>query len=184
MTAHELELIHADLMVAKEIKDSPEGRRDNPYMMNMVAYHSAQAIEKSLKAVIRGAGREDDELFYTHNISELIMEVQAIRPNFSTDYEFIQQNARRLNHANELRYGDSGIAPATASGLLWNANKLFVELEEEYMKETSFDRKDIRRIAKEHYETLPKFRTYRPDLQNTQTNDAEENKPVDKDITE
>lgn len=100
--ASELELIHADLLVARSILNSPDTVKDNPYMTNMIAYHSQQAIEKSLKAIIRGADRGDDDLLHSHDMAALCMEVQSIRPNFSQEYDFIFQNARTLYHANEL----------------------------------------------------------------------------------
>lgn len=179
--ASELELIHADLLVARSILNSPDTVKDNPYMTNMIAYHSQQAIEKSLKAIIRGAGKGDDDLLHSHDMAALCMEVQSIRPNFSQEYDFIFQNARTLYHANELRYGESGIPAFTAKGIFFNANKLFCELEAEYTKETSFDRKDIRRIAKEHYDSLPKYSVKRPDLERLEEEKAAKR---DKDITD
>lgn len=183
MKAHELELIHADLMAAKSILDSPDGRKENPYMMNLVGYHAQQAIEKSLKAIVRGAGKGDDDLLHSHDMAGLCMEVQAIRPDFSEKYSFIFENARTLYHANELRYGETNIPAFTAKGILFNANKLYYELEKEYTKETGFNRKDIRRIATEHYDTLPKYSVKRPDLEKMKE-EAEAEKKTDKDITD
>lgn len=178
MTAHELELIHADLMTAKALVDSPEGRRDNPYIANMIAYHSVQAIEKCLKAILRDTDADED-LLHSHDMLRLCGEVQLVCPDFAKKYEFIYQNARALYFANELRYGDSSISMYTARGLLYNANQFFKDLESRYTLETGFNQKDIRRIAKEHYGSLHRFTVKRPDLE-----EKEDEKPVDKDMTD
>lgn len=178
MTAHELELIHADLMTAKTLADSSEGRRDNPYVANMIAYHSIQAIEKSLKALLRDTNT-DEELMYSHDMLRLCGEVQLVRPEFAREYEFIYQNARTLYFGNELRYGDNSISMYNAKGLMYNANNLFMNLKDEYIRETGFSKEDIRRIAKEHYSSLRRFNLKRPDLE-----EREDNTSSDKDMTD
>ena len=52
-TPQELEIIHADLMVAKSILYADNNSSESVQMINLAAYHSVQAVEKSLKAIIR-----------------------------------------------------------------------------------------------------------------------------------
>lgn len=162
ITASELELIHADIMAAEVIMRSPESIKGNPYMMNMAAYHTQQAVEKSLKAIIKANGGGDEDMLHSHDMGSLCSVVATIRPDFGRRHEFIAVNARNFYFANELRYGEQGIPQKTVEGLLYAAKGLFLNLEKEYGKETGFDRKDVRRIAQEQYGKLPSFRVKEP----------------------
>lgn len=194
VTASELELIHADIMTAEVIMRSSDGVKGNPYMMNMAAYHTQQAIEKSLKAIIRANGNGDEDMLHSHDMGSLCAVVATIRPDFGKRHEFIAINARNLYFANELRYGEQGIPEKTVEGLIYAAKGLFLNLEKEYKKETGFDRKDVRQIAQEQYDNLSEFRIkeprHRKPHDNNVTDNSHDNDVVDipndndKDITD
>ena len=65
VSAKELEVIRADIMIAGTAMQ----QKDNPIMVNMAAYHFAQAIEKSIKAIISEKSVEPppQETMYAHN---------------------------------------------------------------------------------------------------------------------
>lgn len=186
ITANDIELIHADLMTAKatiEI-DKGEGTKQNPFLINMIAYNAEQAIEKTLKAIIRNAEPKqmktalenavkasiDDEetakrykitddkinaIMQSHDTSLLFYAVCEIQPDFEKKHPVIMMNKRRLPHINELRHGESSVSYQNAVYVLYlNAKNLFKELEAEYMKENDVDRSAIRVKATVNYSEL------------------------------
>ena len=78
---------------------------DNPILTNIVAFHSQQAIEKSLKAIIE----ENGIVFIkTHNLQTLFLKIEEVIP-FSVN-ELILSELDRLYV--DARYpGDLGLMP-------------------------------------------------------------------------
>ena len=78
---------------------------DNPILTNIVAFHSQQAIEKSLKAVIEEFGIA---FIKTHNLQTLYLKIESILP-FSLNELIISELDRLYLDA---RYpGDFGLMP-------------------------------------------------------------------------
>ena len=201
ITANDIELIHADLMTAKATMEigNGEGTKKNPFLINMIAYNSEQAIEKMFKAIIRNADPEkaktalekavrdsiDDEevakqyritdekistIMQSHDTSLLFYAVCELQPDFKEKHPVIAMNKRRLPYINELRHGESSISYSNAVHVLyWNAKSLFREIESEYMKETGTDRSEIRAKAVVGYSELQYQNFYDSPLEPTES---------------
>lgn len=155
-TPRELEVIHADIMIAKSIL-YPQGEstsNQNPYLINQAAYHSEQAIEKSLKAIIRSKEENPDEkILKTHNIEGLLLRAELCQPNFIQEHAFIAQNAHKLSFFNELRYGDESVGRADTYVLFKEARALYNEVQREFLKDAP-DKKQLYNIANQQYKGL------------------------------
>lgn len=133
MTPHRLETIHSNLMVAKSILYTPEGKvTENPMMLNHAAYHSAQAIEISLKALIEEYGAMQPRLATTHNTEALLIAVGSKDPTFMIEHPYLTQSAHFLRYANTLRYMDEQISRNDALTMYKEARYIYNELEQEY----------------------------------------------------
>lgn len=170
-SAKELEVIHADLMVATNILYSDSNAGYSPYMVNLAAYHSAQAIEKSLKALIYANGNIDKatekELHKTHNFDNLLVRVETCCPNFIQEHDFIAKNSDRFSAFNGMRYGDKSIDKADVYVLLKEAKDLHKELQEIYLKENGQDKKQLHQSAFQQYKQIDKLEL---DTQNSKYN--------------
>ena len=133
MTPHQLETIHSNLLVAKSILYTPEGKvTDNPMLLNHAAYHSAQAIEVSLKSLIIEYGAMDRRLANTHNTEALLIAVGRNDPNFIMEHPYLSNSAHFLRCANSLRYMDEQIGKTDTLIMYKEARNLYNELEMEY----------------------------------------------------
>ena len=82
-----------------------ENLLDNPILTNIVAFHSQQAIEKSMKAVIEEFGIA---FIKTHNLQTLLMKIEEVI-SFSVNELIISELDRLYIDA---RYpGDFGLMP-------------------------------------------------------------------------
>lgn len=155
-TPRELEVVHADIMIAKNILYPQDGNTSNqsPYLLNQAAYHSEQAIEKSLKAIIRAKDENPDEkILKTHNVEGLLLKVELCQPNFVQEHSFIAENAHKLSCFNELRYGDESVGKADTYILFKEARALYQEIEKEYLKDSP-DKKQLHNAANQQYRDL------------------------------
>lgn len=155
-TPRGLEVIHADIMIAKNILYPQNGdtSKQTPYLLNQAAYHSEQAVEKSLKAIIRAKNEQPDErVLKTHNIESLLLKAEMCQPNFILEHSFISENAHKLSCFNELRYGDESVNKADTYILYKEARTLFQELEKDYLKEFP-DKKQFHNTAVQQYKEL------------------------------
>lgn len=159
MTAQELEVIHADLLVAKDILYPSDGNnhsQNNPQLRNLAAYFSAQAIEKSLKGIIRDGGEMDAELSVSHNVVNLLLSVEMCKPSFVHEHQFISQNAKNLSKANGLRYGKKGIEKNDTVAIYKAARELHRELQQEYLKDNP-DKRQMFNEAVREYDAMEKI---------------------------
>jgi len=165
MTSKDLTIINADLITASSILYLPaEKENNNPYLANLGAYHATQAIEKSLKAIIKTDGNMNYELGHTHDLSSLFVTAASSRPELLHENEFIAENTDILSQANGLRYGTKSISFYNARGILYNAKKLFHKLEKEYMKEKGLSSDNIDTEGWSSYKANDFLELNRPDL--------------------
>lgn len=155
MTARDLEAINADITIAKTLMYNQNLSR-NPYIINQIAYHSCQAIEKSLKAIIRNEGKMTTGLSRSHSISGLMLGCETCRQGIIHEYPFITKNAEVLTKFNSLRYAERGVNKADAFALFKEAQKLHRNLEKEYLKDDLSKRK-MREISLKEYNGLEKY---------------------------
>lgn len=146
VSAKELEVIRADVTVGKSAMQT----KDNPVMVSMAAYHFAQAIEKSVKAVIRENADEpvSPDTLYTHNMEHLLVQAERHSAGFIQNHLFIADNAATLSAFNGMRYGNKTISVPDAYVLMANAEKLMEELEQAYMQENQVSKSEIQKQAK------------------------------------
>lgn len=145
----------ADLIVAKKIfYDKERVWTVNPEMLNLAAYHSAQAVEKLLKLYVR---EKSEELFnsisHSHNISEVLIKLEFCRKGFVGAHPDIALNADIITRMNRLRYGDGQISRDDCYAILTLAKNLCNEYLAEYLytKHTIKDRDDDDRIPQYHF---------------------------------
>lgn len=82
-----------------------ENLLNNPILTNIIAFHSQQAIEKSIKAIIEEFGIA---FIRTHNLQTLLMKIEEVIP-FTVDELIISELDRLYIDA---RYpGDLGLMP-------------------------------------------------------------------------
>lgn len=162
VTAGDLLLVKADLMVAQAILSSTEGVRGNLYMANMAAAHAEHAIEVVMKAMLKEQGGFE-HLLRGHSTVALFNAVASIRPNFAEEHEFLDANKRRLPHINRaVRYGEKGITYHDARGLLYVASKLCNEAEAELVEKTGISKKALNEAGRKHYASLESQRVNKP----------------------
>lgn len=136
-----------DLEVAKadiEMADlGINAHSENPNVLAMSAYHLGQAIEKSLKAIIRAERpdlyRQNDRdgkpiVTTSHKIDMLLTKAEICRNGITAAHKFIAENATALGDFNNLRYGKMQIAEKELAELSKAAKELVGELEAEFLK--------------------------------------------------
>ena len=81
--------IEADIQTAKyNISDSNNPTNDE-FLYDIAAYHTQQAIEKTLKYYLHNVYGEDDtsKPFRTHNISTLLLKINKYDPEFTEKHQ-------------------------------------------------------------------------------------------------
>lgn len=137
MNAYELDNIRADIRMAELVYDPEEFGR-SPNIINMVAYHSAQAIEKCLKSIIRDNDTNGnlDWLNHTHNISSLLIKAELHQNGIINNHNYIAEHAEAITHLNTIRYGDERVTTQDAFATFKAAKALYnearLELEKAY----------------------------------------------------
>lgn len=136
----DLEVIKSDIEMADLAINS---HSENPNMLGMAAYHLGQAIEKSLKAIIR-AERPDmyravdrdgkPVITISHKIEMLLNKAEICRSGIIASHNFIAENALALSDFNNLRYGKMKITEAELAELSKAAKEIASELEKEFVK--------------------------------------------------
>ena len=101
--------IWSDIETAKHLM-SPFGNPTNDeYLYDVAAYHTQQAIEKSIKYFLHDVYGEDDTTreFKTHNLNMLLNRLQDYEPDFNADHPKLIEMAYDITlwEANS-RYGD------------------------------------------------------------------------------
>ncbi len=118
------------------------------HMIGMAAYHYTQAMEKSLKAIIR-ANNEDvsQKILETHDFDKLLVMTELASEGFIASHRFIAENSQTLSNANGMRYGNKGMSKGDAFVLMKETKKLFYELQNELCKETGKTTEQLQEIA-------------------------------------
>lgn len=163
ITAGDLMLVKASLKTADVILASSRGVKSNLYMSNIIAFHAEQAIERTMKAILKEHGGFGDAILKGHNVALLLESVASIRPNFAENYEFIDANKRRLPHIPKaVRYGDDGISYFDAKGIFFVAKRLCEDFEKELIEKSGKTPEEIAEAGRAHYASLEKWRVSRP----------------------
>ena len=118
------ENVHADLMIAKGII---YGEANNPYMYNMAAYHSVQAIEKCMKELLLRTKNYEEESLKTHNVPELLVKLEREYEGFINAHPVISDNAHQYMMMNQIRYEDKLCPPLVVKGIYKQAQRLYGE---------------------------------------------------------
>lgn len=145
ISAKDCSLIEADILLA----NTAMANKENLHMVAMAAYHYSQAIEKSLKAIIKANDEKNPD--YTHDIATLLVRTELCCPNFIADHKFIADNSAELSAMNGLRYGDKAIRKGDAYVLMKEAQRLYEELEQDLMKTVSMDKTQLQKQANTMY---------------------------------
>lgn len=127
MKTGELALAYIDLKVARTLF-SPyrnKGKELEPFMGNVILFHSVQAIEKMMKGIIVEQGIRDYR--YTHNIDGMQTDLYQLNPSFFEDHSFLLENGAALSDVNSIRYGSRSVAPSIILPTLKEASKMFEE---------------------------------------------------------
>lgn len=140
-------VISADIVTGNSIIQNGE----NMQMINMAAYHYAQAIEKSLKSLIK-ANSEKHKSLATHDICFLLVETELCCNGFIAKYPFIADNAQELSNMNGARYGNKCIKKGDAFVLMREAQDLFETLENELMERTGKNKDTLCKQANLYYQ--------------------------------
>lgn len=136
----DLEVAKADIEMADLGINS---HSENPNVLAMSAYHLGQAIEKSLKAIIRAerpdlykqVDRDGKPVVTTsHKIDMLLTKAEICRNGITAAHKFIAENATALSDFNNLRYGKMQIAEKELAELSKAAKEIVGELETEFLK--------------------------------------------------
>ena len=137
MQAITLESAHADLRLAKKMFYQDLRGETDYYMLNLIAYHSAQVIEKLIKNIILEKCPSDvyRDLYDKHNFETFIKELKTYYPEFLDTHDYIVYNADELSKFNNLRYGKQCIFVEDVHELLQETKAFFKEMNKEYLKD-------------------------------------------------
>ena len=123
------QIIEADISIAKSLYDNKSDWDNNPALTNMCAFHSAQAIEKTLKLYLNVADSKFyDKVSNTHQIPTLLFNLER------TEYGFINSHGElcdfffELTQMNNARYGTISVSSNDAIKALDMAEVLYNEL--------------------------------------------------------
>lgn len=156
----ELEAINSDILIAKKLLYD-KSLSSNPYITNQIAYHSSQAIEKTLKAIIRDGGKMTSSLSTSHNIDALMIRAERCRVGIIHEYPLISENSDTLSKFNILRYCGKGINKSDAVSIFKEARRLYQEVENEYLKESP-NKNNLRQKSLKEYRSLEKLKINKP----------------------
>ena len=108
-----IQRIKADISTARN-NLSPEGNPTNDeYLYDVAAYHAQQAVEKILKYILHDQYGVDDttKQFKTHNISTLLIMVNAHDADFITNHKkLVDLSDEITNWEAATRYGEDLVA--------------------------------------------------------------------------
>ena len=149
---NDMELMKADIEAADTVFEL-SNTSDNPNLLCIVGYEYAQAVEKSLRSIVR-ADRKDiynkadrNGIRYvhkTHDITALLGYAETCRPGLSAKHYYINKNACKLNDFNNLRYGIASITRSELHSLSLAAKALVSELEQERLEKYADNEKNAR----------------------------------------
>ena len=144
-------VIEADIATAKTLFYSKEFN-ENPMLWNMSAFHSAQAIEKSLKLMIYNTDKEVyDSIRKTHDIDRLLNNLQAVsEENYIGSHRQLALAAKELSRYNNARYGVESITKDNAHTALHLAKDMYKEITAKYDKE-HYNKREDRLCKNENY---------------------------------
>ena len=142
------ELIQADIALAEYAYSA---RSTSPALLDMCGYHSAQAIEKSLKYALYNVNPEMCErLGYTHSIDAVLCKLERVQNGFISKHQDVADISDLLSLMNKSRYGDYKVTQGKACKVLHIATELCQEIIQTYGAPT-------RAISNEHYCTNDRY---------------------------
>ena len=126
-------IIKADIEASKRLiygEDYPQEEVQS-YLLNLAGYHSAQAIEKSLKLMIYNINPvECQNVGKTHSIVTLVEKISELREGFAYAHQELRMNKHQLSWLNNLRYGEgANLSKSDVNIALGLAQQLHRELE-------------------------------------------------------
>ena len=129
--------------------------KDNLHMVGMAAYHYTQALEKSLKSIIRANSDKNDKQLAsslaTHDFSYLLVQTELCSAGFVQDHKFIADNVQELSAINGVRYGNKAIRKGDVYVLMKEAQKLYQALEHDLIQDTGKNIEQLQLEANVHY---------------------------------
>lgn len=138
-------LIKSDILLA----DTAMANKENLHMVAMAAYHYAQAIEKSLKALTKA--NSDKIPDHTHDIATLLVDVELCCQNFIYHHKFIADNAQELSSLNGARYGDKLLRKGDVYVLMKEAQRLHRELETDLLNSVNLSEEELQKQSNFNY---------------------------------
>lgn len=165
MTAQEIEVIRTDITIAEKIFYA---NKNDTFMLNESAYHSGQAIEKSLKAFIKD---RDINLYKlvsnVHSIESLLVKAEICEKGFIKNHEFLAANAEELSKFNALRYGIKHILKNETYQTLQAAKNLYREIEKQYIEEKGSAIEDRHSEAEKQIRNTERIQFYKKPMKPT-----------------
>lgn len=135
-------IINADMSIANNAMK----KENDLAMLNMAGYHYAQAIEKTLKGLVK-ANNERSRCFGTHDLCFIVVETELCCPGFIQKFPYIAHNATELSSANGIRYGNKTIRKMDLNILAKEAQTLVNVVETELINATGFSKDKLKREA-------------------------------------
>lgn len=143
ISAKDWSLINADVSLANVAMDNEK----NLHMIGMAAYHYTQAIEKSLKAIIRANNPEFKKSLATHDFAFLLVETELCCAGFIDKHQFIADNSQELSVMNGVRYGNKTVRKGDVYVLMKEARELFNDLEQDLLRSTGLSKEQLQKQA-------------------------------------
>lgn len=135
-------IINADMSIANNAMK----KENDLAMLNMAGYHYAQAIEKTLKGLVK-ANNEKSRCFGTHDLCFIVVETELCCPGFIQKFPYIAHNATELSSANGIRYGGKTIRRMDLNTLAKEAQMLVTTVENELINTTGLSKDKLKREA-------------------------------------
>lgn len=136
-------LIGADIALANVAMNDT----GNLHMIGMAAYHYTQAIEKSLKAIIKANNPEFKKSLATHDFPFLLVETELCCTGFIDKHQFIADNSQELSNMNGARYGNKAVRKGDVCVLMREAQDLYNALGQDLMRSTGLNKEQLQRQA-------------------------------------
>ena len=123
------QIIEADISIAQSLFNNKTEWDNNPALINMCAFHSAQAIEKTLKLYLNEADSKlYDKVSNTHQVPTLLFILERTDNGFINSHGELCDFSFELTQMNNARYGTIDVSPTDAIQALNIAHNLYNEL--------------------------------------------------------
>lgn len=122
--------------------------RNSANMIGQAAYHFTQALEKSLKSIIRANSEKPNRTsLATHDFDHLLVQTEMCCNGFIAEHGFLADNSQTLSAMNGVRYGDKSVRKGDVYVIMREAQDLYNALTQDLCRETGKSVEELQKLA-------------------------------------